>query len=65
MSKHAMTFDNYKEVFSQKAESDISEILLESFKFSIMGKNLYFILLFIGIIGVLVYFLQGQLKKSI
>lgn len=65
MTKHAMTFENYKEIFSQKAKDDISLILYDTFKFSVMGKELYFILLFVGIIGVVAYLLGDSWKKNL
>lgn len=64
VSAHAMTFQNYKSVFSQKTEDDITAILVEVFKFSIGGEELYNLLLFIGIFGVLSFLGGVKLRNQ-
>lgn len=64
LTKHAMTVQNYKSVFSQKTEEDVTAILTNVYKLSISGKELYMLILFIGVIGVLAFFLGGKTKKQ-
>ncbi len=62
-TKHAMTLQNYQNVFSQKTKDDITAICANVFKFSISGKELCDMLLFVGIIGTLSFFLGSQVWK--
>lgn len=53
VTKHAMTVQNYRNVFSQKAESDIASVLNGIVKFTFTGKELYDMCFFLVLSGIL------------
>lgn len=63
-TKHAMTLQNYKDVFSQKSQNDIISIMYNVFKFFASGKELNNLIFFILIIGVLSFYKGNQMRKK-
>lgn len=63
VSRHAMTVQNYMNIFSYKEEGDIISILLNVCKLSISGKQLYYLILFMGMVGILSYFCEIQMQR--
>lgn len=63
-TKHAMTLQNYKNVYSNKSEDDIANIIENVFQFFLSGKQLYILLLFIVIIGILSFFLGVKMRNQ-
>lgn len=62
LTKHAMTVQNYQNVFSQKTE--IKSILSNVIKYSFSGKGFYYISLFLIIIGIMSILIDAQNKKA-
>ena len=59
-----MTIQNYGQVFSDKTENDINYILANVFKFSITGKRLYEIILFLAALGTLSIYVNAKIWKN-
>lgn len=59
-----MTIQNYGQVFSDKTENDINYILANVFKFSITGKRLYEIILFLAALGTLSIYVNAKIWKK-
>lgn len=51
-SKHAMTVENYKAVFSSKTGDDIKNIFFGVLEYSVTGRRLYFLLGFLAVLGI-------------
>lgn len=64
MTKHAMTLQNYKNVYSQKMAEDIDNILKSVFQFFFSGKQLYMLILFISIIGLMSFFVGVKMRNQ-
>lgn len=64
LSKHAMTADNYKQVYSSKTPEDINLIVKELLRFAISGRDLYRLIGFIVLAGLLLLFLDRSFKKK-
>lgn len=64
VTKHAMTAQNYRNVFSQKDENDIMSILSGIIQFSFTGKELYYLCFFLVMGGVLVCFAGVAMQKK-
>lgn len=64
VTKHAMTVQNYRNVFSQKAEHDIASVLNGIVKFSFTGKELYYLCFFLAVGGILACFAGIAMQKK-
>ena len=64
VTKHAMTVENYKNIFSQKTGDNIKTLLESVLKFSISGKELKYILLCLGMAGVLAFFVLDKQNRK-
>lgn len=64
VSKHAMTAENYKQVYSSKTIGDIKLIVRGMFQFSVSGKELYYLIGFMAFTGVLVFFMKKDFMKK-
>lgn len=62
-SKHAMTAENFKAIFFQKTEDDIRRILTGVLKFSVTGKDLYYLILFFCFLGLLSFLANSEMRK--
>ncbi len=63
LTKHAMTVENYQNVFSQKTGEQIESILNNVIKYSFGGKEFFYILLFLVIVGIMSILIDIQNKK--
>lgn len=52
-SKHAMSVENYKAVISDKSIESIKNIFAGVWNYAFTGKELYFLLVFLGVLGLL------------
>lgn len=64
VTKHAMTAQNYRNVFSQKEENDIISILSGIVRFSFTGKELYYLCFFMVMGGALACFAGAAMQKK-
>lgn len=64
VSKHAMTAENYKQVYSSKSVEDIQLIVHEMLRFSFSGKDLYCVMGFMAFTGILIFFLKRDFGKK-
>ncbi|RKI60627.1 hypothetical protein D7V86_08480 [bacterium D16-51] len=64
VSKHAMTAENYGQVYSEKSAGDIRLIVQKMFHFFVSGKDLYCLAGFLVFAGTVIFFLgKGVWKK--
>ncbi len=63
LTKHAMTVENYQNVFSQKTGEQIESILSNVIKYSFGGREFIYILLFLVIIGIMSILIDIQNRK--
>lgn len=52
-SKHAMSVENYKAVFSGKSPEDVKNIFFGVINYAITSKELYFLLAFMAVLGLI------------
>jgi len=64
MSKHAMTADNYKQVYSSKTAEDVKQIVRGMFRFSVSGKELYCVIGVMVFAGILFFCLKKDFRKK-
>ena len=64
MAKHAMTMSNYLGTFKEKTSEDIKNIITNVFNYSFSGKELYCIIGFALLAGLLIYFINKRNKKN-
>lgn len=65
VSKHAMTVDNYKQVYSSKTPDDIRLIIHRVFKYSVSGKDLFLVIAILAVMGVLTFIiLENKYRKK-
>ena len=64
VSKHAMTVENYSNTFSSKSDGIIQSIFTQLLNVSVTDKNLYYILAFLAVTGVVCFCVLPDLKKQ-
>lgn len=63
-TKHAMTVDNYKNVFASKTKEEMDAMLHDIFYYSVTGKELYHLLAFLLCIGLLAFLANAEIRKK-
>lgn len=64
VSKHAMTVENYKNVFGEKTKEDIQLIASSVLKSSLSDKGMISCVIIIVLLGIIVFFLMPKHKQS-
>lgn len=64
VSKHAMTVENYKGIFSTKSGDVIQSILSQLLHYSVTGRDLYFLLAFLMVMGLVCFLMQPALRRQ-
>lgn len=64
VSKHAMTIGNYKGVFSAKSGDMIQSIMTQLVDYSVTGRDLYLLLVFLIVMGVVCFWVLPALRKQ-
>lgn len=63
-SKHAMHFDNFLSVFTQKEQEDLIHILRGVVRHAFLRKELLYMLIFIGILALISWVLVKEKRKN-
>lgn len=64
VSKHAMTAENYGQVYSEKSVGDIKLVAQKMLQFTVSGKDLYCLIAFLVFSGTVVFFLGKGVRKA-
>lgn len=63
VSKHAVSAENYKQIFATKTQDDIKLIVGKMIRFTFSGKDLLVITLCMIVVGMLIFFVAGKKKE--